>query len=665
MVGDLKGKVAILLVLLALLCMPALGQKKAVDWDNKGIALEAHGNYDEAIQAYDKAIEIDPQDETAWNNKVNALNKLGRTTEANTAYAKFKELEATDTFTILDHSMASDVDESTKSVITRTQKFSVNNSKAYSWLSLRNVPGAGTVWWYWYSPAGDMLHTDKVKIPMPTSGERWSTYNVLSHIDIVGNDAANLSGNWHVDVYLDGNKILTEDFSIFGGQPPISPENQYLYNSSEYDKATNENLYNHGKHETAMREGDALYNQGRYDEAIDVYDEAINLSPDDFQNWKAWNGKGEALYKKSKYDAAIQAYDKAIQIVPDNSMVWANKGNALKALGRTNESNVAYATAKELGFGNSTWMAGNNATGINLTSLYFIQILDHCMASNVDESTNNVITRTNTFSGTDRKVYSWLSLGHVLGATVEWHWYSPDGNPYKTGQVDIPRNLSGGFWPSYIVWYRLDIADIPNEPYLSGNWHVDIYINGQKRQTEQFTLKIGSGKTAIGPNVTPGQNAAHGTITVLDHCMASKIDEPTKSPVTTAKTNEFKDNMMANSWLRLGNVGVARVEWDWHNGGGLDLKDTFNIPPNPNGGYYSSYNAWAPLDISFYASSFRQGESEAAQSCESSGLYAERQGWASASCHTNNVADPYGDWTVDVYVNDQWLLQEQFTVVSG
>jgi hypothetical protein len=376
------------------------------------------------------------------------------------------------------------------------------------------------------------------------------------------------------------------------------------------------------------------------------------------QNWQAWNDKGNALSKQGKYDAAIQAYDKAIQLIPDNSMVWASKGDALKALGRTNESDVAYATAKELGFGNSTWMSGNNATGINLTSLYFIQILDHRMASNVDESTNNVVTRTNTFSSTDSKVYSWLSLGHVLGATVYWHWYSPDGNPYKTDQFDIPRNLSRGFWSSYNVWDHLDIADIPTEPYLSGNWHVDIYINGQKRQTEQFTLKIGSGITTISPSATPGPSATHGTITILDHCMASKIDEPTKSPVTTTKTHEFKDYMTANSWLRLGNVGVARVEWDWHNGG-WDIKDTFNIPPNPNGGYYSSYNVWAPLDISNLVSSFKEGESEAAKARES----AEKENYWST--RTNNVADPYGDWTVDVYVNDQWLLQEQFTVVSG
>jgi hypothetical protein len=35
MVGDLKGKVVLLLIVLAMLCMPALGQTTAVDWDNK------------------------------------------------------------------------------------------------------------------------------------------------------------------------------------------------------------------------------------------------------------------------------------------------------------------------------------------------------------------------------------------------------------------------------------------------------------------------------------------------------------------------------------------------------------------------------------------------------------------------------------------------------
>jgi hypothetical protein len=335
---------------------------------------------------------------------------------------------------------------------------------------------------------------------------------------------------------------------------------------------------------------------------------------------------------------------------------------------------VAYATAKELGFGNSTWMAGNNATGINLTSLYFIQILDHSMASKVDEYTSKVITRTNTFSSIDGKVYSWLSLGHVLGATVDWHWYSPDGNPYKTGQVEIPRNQSGGYWPSYYVWYPLDISKIPNESYLSGNWHVDIYINGQKRQTEQFTLKTDSGTTTISPSATPGSNTTHGsstthgTFTVLDHCMASEIDKVTSKPVTTTKTNEIKDSLTPNSWLQLGNIGVARIEWDWNggnykNGENYEIKHTRDIPPNPNGGYYASYNVWDSIDIPGMLQDFESGEINEWAAQRSADIYAERQG--SAYYYTNPVPDPRGDWTVDVYVNDQRLLQEQFTVVSG
>jgi tetratricopeptide (TPR) repeat protein len=113
------------------------------------------------------------------------------------------------------------------------------------------------------------------------------------------------------------------------------------------------------------------------------------------------------------------------------------------------------------------------------------------MASDVDESTNNVITRTDKFSTADSKVYSWLSLGNVGAGTVEWMWYSPDGNLYKTISFDIPPNTSGGYWSSYNIWSYLDIAgDIPAD--LPGNWHVDVYLVGLTDVTlltEQFALE--------------------------------------------------------------------------------------------------------------------------------------------------------------------------------
>jgi len=61
-------------------------------WNNKGVALYELGRYKEALQAYDKAIELDPYDADAWNDKGTVLGKLGRHYEAQVCYDKAKEL---------------------------------------------------------------------------------------------------------------------------------------------------------------------------------------------------------------------------------------------------------------------------------------------------------------------------------------------------------------------------------------------------------------------------------------------------------------------------------------------------------------------------------------------------------------------------------------------
>ena len=51
------------------------------------------GEYNEAIEAFDMAIELDPQIAGAcWNSKGVAFKLLGRTAEAEAAFAKAKEL---------------------------------------------------------------------------------------------------------------------------------------------------------------------------------------------------------------------------------------------------------------------------------------------------------------------------------------------------------------------------------------------------------------------------------------------------------------------------------------------------------------------------------------------------------------------------------------------
>jgi tetratricopeptide (TPR) repeat protein len=60
-------------------------------WNNRGIAqVMGYEDYTQALKSFDKAIEIDPQCMQAWANKANALSLAGRTTEAYDAFEKAK-----------------------------------------------------------------------------------------------------------------------------------------------------------------------------------------------------------------------------------------------------------------------------------------------------------------------------------------------------------------------------------------------------------------------------------------------------------------------------------------------------------------------------------------------------------------------------------------------
>ncbi len=47
-------------------------------WNNKGIVLSRLKRFEEAIVCYDKAIEIEPEYANAWYNKANAMRNFGQ-----------------------------------------------------------------------------------------------------------------------------------------------------------------------------------------------------------------------------------------------------------------------------------------------------------------------------------------------------------------------------------------------------------------------------------------------------------------------------------------------------------------------------------------------------------------------------------------------------------
>ena len=62
------------------------------------------------------------------------------------------------------------------------------------------------------------------------------------------------------------------------------------------------------------RNGVEFYSDEEYEKAIECYDKAIRLDPD---NVYAWNNRGLSYLAKEAFDKAIECFSEAIRIDPD------------------------------------------------------------------------------------------------------------------------------------------------------------------------------------------------------------------------------------------------------------------------------------------------------------------------------------------------------------
>ena len=84
-------------ILITVLIAPALGQTNASDasyWFDKGMALYIQGNLTGSLDAYNKALDLNPLDAQTWNNKGIDLGVLNRYDEALNAFDKATTLNS-------------------------------------------------------------------------------------------------------------------------------------------------------------------------------------------------------------------------------------------------------------------------------------------------------------------------------------------------------------------------------------------------------------------------------------------------------------------------------------------------------------------------------------------------------------------------------------------
>jgi tetratricopeptide (TPR) repeat protein len=106
------------------------------------------------------------------------------------------------------------------------------------------------------------------------------------------------------------------------------------------------NLSRRDRAATFVNRGIILAALDQYQEALNDYNESLELIPELPQ---AWNGKGNLYYLADRYDDAIEAYERALELnLPDRQVAFYNLGLTFEKMGDRAAAERNYNTALEI-----------------------------------------------------------------------------------------------------------------------------------------------------------------------------------------------------------------------------------------------------------------------------------------------------------------------------
>lgn len=141
-----------------------------------------------------------------------------------------------------------------------------------------------------------------------------------------------------------------------------------------------------------MSVGYSLYNLKKFEEALPVFEKALDIDAD---NADIWFMKGLTLADLKRYEEALCAYDKARTLDPNYGAVWHNMSKALKELKRHDDAFAAYDRAFSLDPNYPHALYPNNASrwfdkgGVLAEGKHYVEALvayDQALAINPDDA---------------------------------------------------------------------------------------------------------------------------------------------------------------------------------------------------------------------------------------------------------------------------------------
>ena len=298
-------------------------------WGNRGLGLKNLGRYEEAIASYDRAIELKPDFHKAYYNRGLALDELGRYEEAVAAYERVSELKPD--FHKAWYSCGNSLD-------------ALEKSEAAIACYDRAIKLKGDFYKAWTSRGNSLKAIERYAEAVESydgalelkPDDYDSLYNRGACLFQLGHyaeaiasyeSALQLKPDDYGLLWLRGNARLalgdyTGSLADLEGAAKIKPDFEKIWESR----------------------GRLLGELGRIEAAIAAYDRAIALS----SNPEAWQGRGDCLKAAYRFDEALECYDRALKIAPDSPHLWSARGAVLVKLERPEEAIGSYDRALQL-----------------------------------------------------------------------------------------------------------------------------------------------------------------------------------------------------------------------------------------------------------------------------------------------------------------------------
>lgn len=293
-------------------------------WNTRGIDQIKKKDFHDASQSYQMAININPSDVRIWINIAgslfwqkkhdDALDAINRAIRINPERADAWNAKA---MILREKAIAlleNDIELDTEVTEIKFHKMAVPFGQNIIFTEIKKLPDT-KAYGIWDDKIKSLLAQAEVTLRMA----------IDLKLDKI-NKNSNINSNW-----LD-KESLAGFWSNLG--TVYSFQDKYKKAINAYNKAIE---LNPGYIEVWMDKGHALLAEKRLIEAIDAFDKAIKIDP---WNAKAWSGKGYTLKEMGEIylKDAILAFDKAIEFDPFYFNAWSGKGSILFEIGNYDET---------------------------------------------------------------------------------------------------------------------------------------------------------------------------------------------------------------------------------------------------------------------------------------------------------------------------------------